>query len=41
MKEEKPWSRMNEENWKRERERIRRIQEVHFKEGMEKNDEKM
>ena len=33
MKEEKPWSGMDEKEWKRERERIRRIQETHFKEG--------
>ena len=38
MKEEMPWFVMSEENWKRERERIRRIQEAHFKEGMVKNE---
>ena len=31
-KEEKPWSGMTEEEWKIERERIRRLQEAHFKE---------
>ena len=35
MKEQKSWSGMNEEEWKREREKVRRIQETHFKEGME------
>lgn len=33
MKEQKSWSGMNEEEWKIERERVRRIQEAHFKEG--------
>ena len=37
MQEEKPWSVMGEEEWERERERIRRIQEIHFKEGVVKN----
>ena len=31
-KEEKPWSGMTEEEWKIERERIKRLQEAHFKE---------
>ena len=30
MKEQKPWSEMSEEEWKRERERIRKLQEAHF-----------
>lgn len=31
MKEEKPWSEMSEEEFKKEKERIKRIQEGHFK----------
>jgi len=31
MKEEKLWFDMSEEEWKRERERIRKLQEEHFK----------
>lgn len=31
MKEEKPWSEMSEAEWKKEKERIRRIQEGHSK----------
>lgn len=31
MKEENPWSEMSEEEWKKEKERIRRIQGAHFK----------
>ena len=38
MKEQKPWSGMTEEEWKIERERTRRIQETHFKEGIVKNE---
>ena len=30
MKEEKLWFDMPEEEWKKERERIRRLQEAHF-----------
>lgn len=30
MKEEKLWSGMTEEEWKKERERIRNIQDRHF-----------
>ena len=38
MKEGKPWSEMNDEEWKRERGKVRKIQEAHFKEGMVKNE---
>ena len=31
MKEEKPWSGMSEEEFKKEKERIRRVQQEHFK----------
>lgn len=33
MKEEKPWSEMTEEEWKVEKERIRKIQERHYHSG--------
>lgn len=29
-KEEKPWSAMTDEQWEKERERIRKIQDRHF-----------
>ena len=32
-KEEKLWFGMTEEEWKREREKVRRTQEAHYKEG--------
>ena len=30
MKEEKPWSVMTEEEWEKERARIRKLQDMHF-----------
>lgn len=32
QKEEKPWSGMSEEEWKEEREKVKKIQETHYKE---------